>query len=146
MTFLLLLQDASNVVVSATQTTHPERRPALFSLIYIAGLAVVALILFLSLFRYHRRRANSGLAYDLSPEIRKRLGQLKVHDDVLEAFERTRKHLLENEVDLEKSKMSLGALLHLDSERERFLDNPTADAFLTREYRKPFVVPAANEV
>jgi peptidoglycan glycosyltransferase len=74
MTFLLLLQNASNVAVSVTQTTQPERRPALFSLIYIAGLAFVALILFLSLFRYHRKKAKFGVRYELSPEIRKRLG------------------------------------------------------------------------
>jgi predicted dehydrogenase len=77
-------------------------------------------------------------------EIQKELSDLKVHDDVQETFERTRRHLAENNVDLEKSKLTLGQALRLDSENEKFLDNSSADALLTREYRKPFVVPAAN--
>lgn len=79
-------------------------------------------------------------------QVKERLGQLKVHDDVLETFERTRKHLADNEVDLEKSKLKLGPLLRLDSDRETFIDSPEASPYLTREYRKPFVVPGANEV
>ena len=79
-------------------------------------------------------------------EIEKQLGQLKVHDKVLETFERIRKHLVENEVNLEKSRLTLGALLHLDSDQEKFLEAPKADALLTREYRKPFLLPAGMEV
>ena len=67
-------------------------------------------------------------------------------DDVLETFQRTRQHLAENDVDLEKSKLTLGPLLRLDSDKEKFADNPVADALLTREYRKPFVLPTAKEV
>ena len=77
-------------------------------------------------------------------EIRKELGHLKTHDNVLETFERTCKHLSENEVDLEKDRLTLGALLHLDSADEKFLDNAKANSFLTREYRKPFVVPETS--
>ena len=79
-------------------------------------------------------------------EIQKRLGELKVHDAVLETFDRTCKHLVENNVDLEKSKLTLGTLLRLDSDKEKFLDNPMADTLLTREYRKPFIVPTEKEV
>jgi predicted dehydrogenase len=78
--------------------------------------------------------------------IQKRLSQLKVHDVVLETFDRTRKHLAENGVDLEKTKLTLGRLLRLDSGKEEFIDDPGANAFLTRAYRKPFVVPAESEV
>ena len=63
-----------------------------------------------------------------------------------ETFDRTRKHLADNDVDLEKTPLTLGPLLRIDPEREAFLDNPQADALLTREYRKPFVVPAESEV
>ena len=79
-------------------------------------------------------------------EIQKELGQLKVHEQVLETFERTRQHLVENNVDLDKSKLTLGPLLRLDSDKEKFVHNPTADALLTREYRKLFVVPTETEV
>ena len=79
-------------------------------------------------------------------EIQKQLAQLKVHDNVLETFDRTAKHLAENGVGLEKTKLTLGRLLRLDSEKERFADDPSANALLTREYRKPFVVPIENEV
>src|SRR6185295_13382938 len=78
--------------------------------------------------------------------IQKELSQLKVHDAVLETFDRTRKHLAENGVDLEKTKLTLGRLLRLDSDKEKFADDPGANAFLIRAYRKPFVVPAESEV
>jgi predicted dehydrogenase len=79
-------------------------------------------------------------------EIAKQLAVLKSHERVLETFERTRAHLVENQVDLEKSRLTLGPLLRLDPEKEKFLDHPTADALLTREYRKPFVVPLESGV
>ena len=55
-------------------------------------------------------------------------------------------HLRENDVDLEQTKLTLGALLHPAPEREAFIGDPRADAFLTREYRKPFVVPAESDI
>jgi hypothetical protein len=78
-----------------------------------------------------------------SGEIEKELSQMKVREDALETFTRTRQHLVENNVDLEKSKLTLGPLLRLDAEEEKFLANASADALLAREYRKPFVVPAS---
>jgi predicted dehydrogenase len=78
--------------------------------------------------------------------IQKELSQLKVHDDLLATFDRTRRHLTENNVDVEKTKLTLGRLLRLDSDKERFADDPGANALLTREYRKPFVVPTEKEV
>ena len=86
------------------------------------------------------------LGHPASPdEMQKRLAELKVHEAVLETFDRTRKHLAENDVDLEKTKLTLGPMLRLDSDKEKFLD-PMAAALLTREYRKPFVVPAEADV
>ncbi len=78
--------------------------------------------------------------------IEHQLDQLKVHDQVRETFDRTREHLAENGVDLVKSPLRLGSLLRLDPEREAFLDNEQANALLTREYRRPFVVPTEGEI
>lgn len=75
-------------------------------------------------------------------EIQKHLEESKVSHDVLETFERTVKHLADNKVDLEKSKLALGPLLRLDSDHEQFIGNSGANGYLTREYRKPFVVPS----
>jgi hypothetical protein len=33
----------------------------------------------------------------------------------------------------------------VDPEKEKFLDHPAADALLSREYRKPFVLPPESE-
>jgi predicted dehydrogenase len=79
-------------------------------------------------------------------EVRAELGQLKVHENVLETLDRTVQHLRDNKVDLEKTQLTLGRLLRLDSEREAFVGSPEASALLSREYRKPFVVPSASEV
>jgi predicted dehydrogenase len=82
-----------------------------------------------------------------SPDaIERGLSQLNVHDQARESFDRTRKHLAENNVDLEKSPLTLGSLLRIDPDREAFLDNSQANALLTREYRQPFEVPAESEV
>ena len=79
-------------------------------------------------------------------EIRETLGKLQVHENVRETLDRTLEHLRQNEVNLEQTKLTLGALLQPAPERETFVANPRADAFLTREYRKPFVVPTEAEI
>jgi predicted dehydrogenase len=58
-----------------------------------------------------------------------------------EAFVRMREHLKANGVDLAKTMMSLGPVLSFDSATEKFVGHEKANAMLTREYRKPFVVP-----
>ncbi len=79
-------------------------------------------------------------------EVREELRKLKAHDNVSETFDRTVEHLRENNVDLEQTKLTVGALLHPEPEREAFVANPQADALLIREYRKPFIVPAESEI
>jgi hypothetical protein len=44
-------------------------------------------------------------------------------------------------LDLDKSTYQLGPTLAFDPEKEKFVHNAEADALLTRNYRKPFVVP-----
>lgn len=58
-----------------------------------------------------------------------------------ETFERMTNHLSANEVDFNMDKLALGPVLTMDPKTEKFLGNPEADKMLTREYRKPFVVP-----
>jgi predicted dehydrogenase len=79
-------------------------------------------------------------------EVREGLKQLKLHSAALETFDRTVQHLRDNGVDLNQTKLTLGPLLPLDADREAFVKNPQADALLSREYRKPFVVPAEKEL
>src|SRR5262249_42396306 len=77
-------------------------------------------------------------------EIQKQLDQLKVHEEVKHTFERTRRHLIENGIDVEASQLTLGPQLRLNAYTEKFIGAPAADALLTREYRKPFVVPTES--
>ena len=58
-----------------------------------------------------------------------------------EAFSRVRKHLTENGVDLSKTQLRVGRTLSFDAKTEKFVNDAEADKLLTREYRKPFVVP-----
>lgn len=70
--FLLLLFQTPSP--SPLPTPHvPERMPALFTLIYVGGFALVILLLLLSLVR-NRRQAVSPIPEDLPKEVRKRLG------------------------------------------------------------------------
>jgi hypothetical protein len=61
----------------------------------------------------------------------------------LEAFERFQKHLLVNGVSLKKTPAVLGPWLKMNYEKERFFGtfSKQANTLLSRDYRKPFVVP-----
>jgi predicted dehydrogenase len=58
-----------------------------------------------------------------------------------EAYRRFRDHLKENGVKLESTPFIMGRTLALDPKSEKFVGDPEADKLLTRDYRKPFVVP-----
>ncbi|MDR1291496.1 MAG: Gfo/Idh/MocA family oxidoreductase [Planctomycetaceae bacterium] len=79
-------------------------------------------------------------------ELKKELNNIKSFDDNEATLERTVKHLQDNHVDLEKTPLALGTLLKIDVEKEEFIDNPEANALLSRDYRKNFEVPAPEKV
>jgi predicted dehydrogenase len=79
-------------------------------------------------------------------EIRAEVSKVKVHENVLGTLDRTLQHLADNKVDLAATKLTLGALLTIDPAKEAFQSNEKANALLTRDYRKPFVVPSESEV
>jgi len=66
---------------------------------------------------------------------------IKNNADLSEAFGRMEQHLAANKVDLHKTPARIGALLSMNPKSEEFIGNPQANKLLTREYRKPFVVP-----
>jgi hypothetical protein len=50
-------------------------------------------------------------------------------------------HLGKNGVDVKADQLTLGEFLKFDPKTEKFVGNEKADAFLKRDYRKPYVVP-----
>jgi len=66
---------------------------------------------------------------------------IKDNKDLSEMLGRMEEHLAANKVDLKKTPATLGAALTMDPKTETFSNNPEANKLLTREYRKPFVVP-----
>jgi len=79
-------------------------------------------------------------------EIAVKLESYDLGEAVSETFSRLTAHLQSNGVDMAKTQLTLGSLLEIDQKQETFIDNLEADAFLTREYRAPFVVPGENDV
>lgn len=59
-----------------------------------------------------------------------------------EAMQRMEQHLVENKVSLAEANCIVGPKLNFDAANETFTNNSSANRLLTREYRKPFVVPA----
>jgi predicted dehydrogenase len=68
---------------------------------------------------------------------------IRGNKDLAESLGRMEEHLGANHVDLNKAPATLGAALKMDPLTERFIGSPEADQLLTRDYRKPFVVPAS---
>ena len=95
----------------------------------------------------HAGNISWRLGAEATPQdVSEQLSKLTVHDDVQDTLNRTISHLKDNEVDVQKNKLTLGVLLKPHAENETFVDNAAANAFLTKEYRAPFVVPKENEV
>jgi predicted dehydrogenase len=87
----------------------------------------------------HTGNISYRLGKQLSPEeIRE---QITADPLALEACERAYEHLRANGVNLEETRAALGPVLKMDPKTERFLDHDQASALLTRDYRKPYVVP-----
>jgi len=61
--------------------------------------------------------------------------------EVYRTFEWVQDTLKDNGLKLEETTYRLGRKLELDTEKEKFVNDPEADRLLTRPYRKPFVVP-----
>ncbi|NQU23903.1 MAG: Gfo/Idh/MocA family oxidoreductase [Candidatus Nealsonbacteria bacterium] len=63
------------------------------------------------------------------------------NEQIAESFETIKANIQAIGVDLGKATYKLGPVLKFDPEKEKFIGNAAADKLLTREYRKPFVVP-----
>jgi predicted dehydrogenase len=61
--------------------------------------------------------------------------------EAYEAFTRMEEHVKENKVPLDSTSYHLGPKLAFNAQAETFVGNTAADELLSREYRKPFVVP-----
>jgi predicted dehydrogenase len=68
---------------------------------------------------------------------------IRGNKEMSDSFERFKSHLRANEVDLAKTRVVLGPMLEMDTEKERFVGefSDRANALVSRDYRRPFVVP-----
>lgn len=88
----------------------------------------------------HTGNISYRLGKDLSPE-QSRYIVHKTSSDMADAYSRMRAHLEANKVVIHETLPTLGAALKMDPKTERFVGNHKANTMLTRQYRKPFVVP-----
>ncbi|CAL1124836.1 unnamed protein product [Cladocopium goreaui] len=72
--------------------------------------------------------------------------RLGSNEEVQDSFTRFKDHLANNSVDLSVEKLQLGPQLMIDTANEEFINNGDASAMLTRNYRKPFVVPSESDI
>ena len=79
-------------------------------------------------------------------ELSSALSKVESLDDNQKTLERTIAHLEKNGVDLEAYPVSLGAKLDFDPDKEVFVGNEDANAWLTRDYRDPFRCPLPADV
>ncbi len=63
--------------------------------------------------------------------------------EMLDSFNRMLEHLAANQVDLEKEPITMGPMLTMDPQKERYIGeySDMANMFLKRNYREPFVIP-----
>ena len=80
-----------------------------------------------------------------------RLGQLASDETIRKSiadnallskhYESFKRHLGRNGIDLSQTYATLGDALKMDTKAEHFIGNAHANRLLTRDYRKPYVVP-----
>jgi predicted dehydrogenase len=87
----------------------------------------------------HTGNISYRLGKNQSPEETREAA--KCSNALAEALGRMEEHLAANKVDLKKTPATVGAVLTMDPQAERFIGNAAADQMLSREYREPFAVP-----
>lgn len=70
-----------------------------------------------------------------------KLGKVLGNEFATDALERMAEHLKDSGVQFNGKNFRAGRKLDFDAKAERFVNDKEADALLTRNYRKPFVVP-----
>jgi predicted dehydrogenase len=63
------------------------------------------------------------------------------NDDAADTFDRFKDHMTANDVQPDQTQITVGKTLTVDPKTERFMGDDEANQMLSREYRKPFVVP-----
>lgn len=91
---------------------------------------------------YYMGAGNTASVEELSNSLK----GIQSLDDNQKTLDRTVAHLKKNGVDLEKYPVTLGPLLEFDPEKEVFTNNSAANAYLTREYRAPYICPTKENV
>lgn len=94
---------------------------------------------------------TGNISYRLGQQVsvaegRKRLASHRGADNAAETFDRVTSHLKEHKLELDRIRFGFGPALAFDPVSETFPGNNRANLMLTRDYRKPFVVPASGEV
>ncbi|MEX2174167.1 MAG: Gfo/Idh/MocA family oxidoreductase [Pirellulaceae bacterium] len=79
-------------------------------------------------------------------ELAKTVATMQTTDNAKDTLERTLAHLADNGVDMAATKLQVGPVLAFDPATETFPASDPANAMLTREYRAPYIVPAAGKV
>jgi hypothetical protein len=67
--------------------------------------------------------------------------KIKADKEATDSLDRMIEHLGKNGVDVKVDQLALGEFLKMNPETEKFVGNAEADKLLTRDYRKPYVVP-----
>ncbi len=71
-------------------------------------------------------------------------GGFQDNEAASETFERMRSHLSDNNVPVNNGNCTVGPVLNLNPQTERFLNHDRANQLLTRNYRRGFEVPTQN--
>jgi predicted dehydrogenase len=80
-------------------------------------------------------RLGKDAAYD------PKLGKLSGHEEGTEALARMAEHLKDHGIKFDGKNLRVGRKLAFDAKTESFVNDKEANALLTRNYRKPFIVP-----
>jgi hypothetical protein len=89
----------------------------------------------------HMANTSYRLGKKATPdEIRKAIGD---NSDMMDSFDRMLEHLAANEVDLNKEPITVGPMLTMDAQQEKYVGDYSemANMYIKRNYREPFVVP-----
>jgi predicted dehydrogenase len=70
-----------------------------------------------------------------------KFGKLAGNEFATDALERMADHLKDNGIKFDGKNLRVGRKLDFDAKTERFVNDKEANELLTRQYRKPFVVP-----